>query len=132
MTRLPIMIAMLAGSLSLATAARSADDENTADVRCVVIAFELSQSPDPQLKSLATTAGLYFVGRLSGRAPELDLEAAMLEQFKAMSVEDRQSEQQRCGAILEGQANRLVVMAHDMQSRVTVDRSTPPTASPPK
>ena len=45
MTRLTILIAMLAGSLALATAARAAPDqtltdENAADVRCVVIAFD--------------------------------------------------------------------------------------------
>jgi hypothetical protein len=118
MTRLPI--AMLLASISLATAARaapdgSANDQNDADVRCVVIAFGLVQSPDPQVKALATGASLYFVGRLRGRAPDLDLEAAIVKQVGAMTPEDMRDELQRCSGVLQVEGGKLQVIGADLK-----------------
>jgi hypothetical protein len=125
MTRLPIAIAMLAGSLSLATAARAADDQTAADVRCLAVAFGMLQSPDPQVKSIAIGASLYFVGRLRGRTPDLDLEAAMVQQVGRMPPEDVRDELQRCSGVLQDEGGKLKAIAEDLKKRAD-DAAAPP------
>jgi len=121
MTRLPIVIATMFGLLCLASAARAApdvgaNDDTSADVRCVVVAFGLVQSPDPQIKALATGASLYFVGRIRGRSPGLDLEAAIVKQVGAMAPEDMRDELQRCSSELKVEGGKLQVMGADLKA----------------
>jgi len=117
MARLSIVLALVFGALSLASAAWAADDANAADVRCVVVAISLTQSTDPQMKAVATAASLYFVGRLRGRAPDLDLEAAIVREIGAMKPENMRSEQQRCGGALQDEGGRLKAIGADLQKR---------------
>jgi len=124
MTRLPIVAAILslvAGSFSLGSPAQAAPDasssENTADVRCVIVALSLASSTDPQTKAIATAAGLYFVGRLRGRAPDLDMEAAIVKQASAFTGNDLRVERQRCGGELVAEGGRLKVIGDDLAAR---------------
>jgi len=55
-----VSLAILAVTLTLATSARAQDNDNVPDVRCLVVALDLSKSPDPQMRSLAMSAGLYL------------------------------------------------------------------------
>jgi hypothetical protein len=122
MTRLPIVLTMLIGSFSLATAAQAAADDNAndpnaADVRCVVVSIGLLQSPDPRVKALATGASLYFVGRIRGHSPDLDLEAAIVKQYGTMTPEDMRDELQRCGGVLQDEGGKLKVIGEDLKNR---------------
>jgi len=117
MTRLPIVLTMLMAALSLATAARAAEDENAADIRCVVVAFGMMQSTDPQVKALATGAGLYFVGRIRGRSPDLDLESAIANEAGRMAPEDYRDDLQRCGHELQAEGGRLKDLVDDLKKK---------------
>jgi hypothetical protein len=130
MARLSIVLALVFGSLSLASAARAADDENAADVRCVVIAFGLTQSPDPQVKAFAAGASLYFVGRVRGRAPNLDLEAAIVKQVSAMTPQLMRGETQRCSGVLQEEGGKLRTIGEDMRQRAAAPAA--PAAPTPK
>jgi hypothetical protein len=134
MTRPPIVIATMFGLLSLASAARaapeaSANDETSADVRCVVVAFGLVQSPDPQVKALATGASLYFVGRIRGRSPDLDLEAAIINQVGTMAPEDLRDELQRCSGVLQAEGGKLQQVGADLKK---LGAASTAATSPPK
>jgi len=119
-------LAILAAALSLATSARAQDSDTLSDIRCLVVALDMDKSPDPQMRSLATSAGLYFVGRLRGRAPELDLETAIVQQLRIMSPQDLMSEGNRCGAILAGQADRLVILGEHLRAMAAAAPQPPP------
>ena len=134
MTR--ITIAILAGALALATAARAApdpaglpataaDDPNAADVRCVVVAFGLSQSPDPQVKALAGAASLYYAGRLQGRSPGLDLESAFVQQAGRIAPEDFRGELQRCSRELQAEGAALKAIGEDLKKRADAAAAAP-------
>jgi len=132
MTRLSIVLALAVGSLSLATAARAApdqgiSDENASDVRCVLVSFSLTQSPDPQVKAFASGAILYFVGRIRGRAPNLDLEAAITKQVSMITPQLLQSETQRCSSLLQIEGSRLTTIGEDMRAKAAA--SSPPSAA---
>jgi len=128
-----VSLAILTATFTLATSARAQDD-NVSDVRCLVVALDLSKSPDPQMRSLAMSAGLYFVGRLRGRAPDLDLEAAIVQQLRIMTHADLTTERNRCGTVLASQADRLAVMGEHLQGLATAAPHPPPAPdpSPPK
>ena len=126
MTRWPMLIAALSAAAGLATAAKAADADNVADVRCVVVAMGLTQSPDPQVKALAAAASLYFVGRIDGRAPDLDLEAMMIRQVNSMSMDDMRGELQRCAGILQTRGDRLKAIGADLQKIAGQAGAAPP------
>ena len=86
------------------------------------------QSPDPQVKALATAASIYFVGRLKGRAPDLDLEAAIVNQFGRMAPEDMRDETQRCSGELQAEGNRLKAIGEDLKQRAAAAQAAPDTA----
>jgi hypothetical protein len=115
MSRWPIMLAALAATTALATGARAAEADNAADARCLVAALALTQSPDPQVRAFAPAAALYFVGRLDGRAPDIDLEAAVVNQVKSMSPDALRSELQRCAGILQERGDKLKTIGADLQ-----------------
>jgi len=121
-----ILLAALSATLSLATGAHAADADNVADARCLVAALALTQSPDPQAKAFAPVASLYFVGRLDGRAPDLDLEAAVIKQVNAMSADELRSELQRCGGILQARGAKLKAIGADLQRLGNPAPATPP------
>jgi len=124
-----VSLAILAAALALAASAR-AQDNNVSDIRCLVVALDLSKSPDPQTRSLATSAGLYFVGRLRGRAPDLDLEAAVVEQLRIMTREDLRTERDRCGTVLASQADRLAVMGEHLRGMAAAAARPSPAPDP--
>ena len=127
MARLSFVLAMVIGSLSLATAARAADDANVSDVRCVLVGFVGMQSPDPQTKAIARGAILYFVGRVRARAPNLDLEAAISKQLSLITPQLLQAETQRCGGLLKAEGDKLTTIGMDMSKKAAA--SSPPAAA---
>jgi hypothetical protein len=128
MARLSLVLALAFGSLSLATAARAADDVNASDVRCVVVAFSLIQSQDPTVKAVAGGAILYFVGRIRGRSPTLDMEAAIAKQVNLITPQLLQTETQRCGGLLQAEGSNLRTIGEDLQRKAAA--SAPPAAAP--
>ena len=61
-----VALAVLTVSLMLAPCARAQDTETVADVRCLVVALDMSTSPDPQMRGLAT-AGRALLRRPTDR-----------------------------------------------------------------
>jgi hypothetical protein len=55
-------------------------------------------SPDPTQKIAGTMAHSYWLGRIDGRTPQLDLEAGVLAELPAMANQDLfRAEAVRCG-----------------------------------
>jgi len=135
MIRVQIVVVTLMAAVSLAigaSPARAEDDPNVADVRCLVVAIKMAGSPESQTRSVAMLAGLYFVGRLRGRAPDMDLEAAMVRQLRTMTTDDIERERLRCGAVLNGQASRLAVISGDLMNTEAPAAGPPPPSPDPK
>ncbi|THD70415.1 hypothetical protein [Phenylobacterium sp.] len=74
-------------------------DTVTSDVRCLLtmVAFSNINKDHPQ----AAQFGIhFFVGRINGRAPGLDLAAAVKAQAPTLGPEQLQAELKRCGPIV--------------------------------
>jgi hypothetical protein len=105
-----IRFIVLAAATALAAAApvRAAEDTGAAsDFRCMVAAIALYQSTNPQVKDAGMMASLYYLGRLDGRTPNVDLEAGLKQQFERMSAQELQAEAVRCGGALQARGKAV-------------------------
>lgn len=105
--RLILSAAALAGGLAAPAAAQ--DAATTADLRCTIAAVALAGSAggNATLQQQATMAALYFIGKLDGRTPNLDLEAGIRAEMAKMSQSEMGAEAQRCGQQLMGRGQAL-------------------------
>jgi len=69
--------ALAAISPFLIAAAPAVDPETTQDVRCLVAVISLAGSDDDNAKMAAAIGSQYFLGRIDGRSPDMDLETAI-------------------------------------------------------
>jgi hypothetical protein len=109
-----IWILMLGlASISLVPQARAQDPENIADVRCVLVGFRLQQAGSSVQKSSGVMLALYYLGRLDGRSPGLNLEQLAAEQARRMSDPDYASEAKRCGKDLGKKGQQIARLGKD-------------------
>ncbi len=77
-----------------------------ADVRCLLsmVAFTNVSKDHPQAGQLGV---YYFAGRISARAPTLDLAAAVKAQAPTMEPQQLQAEIQRCGSLVSAATQKF-------------------------
>lgn len=72
---------------------------------------------------------LYYLGRLDGRDPKLDVEKLIIEQVKTMTNADYSSEAVRCGNSLTTKGQQITRIGRDLikrgQETQKVPRSEP-------
>ena len=97
-------IVLLALPLTLAGASPASAAESTNDVRCLVaisrlvdINAETKQLSQEAAQMTSLLGTMYFMGKLEGRDPRLNIENAMVAEATKMTVEQLQSELIRCG-----------------------------------
>ena len=119
------------GALVLSSAqAQAPDAETTADIRCVVVGMRLAGMTDSTARSSGDMTALYYLGRLEGRAPKLDIESLMVEQISKMTSSDYSSEAQRCGKGLTAKGKQITQIGKDMIERgqKMLDKGKSPTS----
>lgn len=112
--RLSVLVAVL-GLVSVRAGAQEA--VNIADIRCVVVGMRLSgmaSSPDQSRGILLT---LYYMGRLDGRVPQLDIEDLLIEESSKMTNSDYAAEAKRCGAGLAEKGQQITKVGTDLIER---------------
>ena len=60
---------------------------------------------------------MYWMGRLDGRTPDLDLENRLIADIKELKPDALQAEAKRCGAILQVRGKFMTEMGQDMQQK---------------
>lgn len=96
-----IMTMLLAASLPMLAAAAPPGAEDRADVRCLVVAYHLAGNEDKEISQAGILISQYYLGRLDGRSPGLDLEAAIEAETKGMDDAQMKALLERCGAEVE-------------------------------
>jgi hypothetical protein len=108
---LPLLVA----ALTLAPLQALAQDADTvADVRCVAVGIRSAELPDSREKSTGLLMALYFIGRLDGRDPKLDLEALLTAQLSKMTAADFTAEAARCGNSLAAKGAQITHVGQDL------------------
>jgi hypothetical protein len=108
---LPLLVA----ALTLVPFQAMAQDADTvADVRCVAVGIRSAELPDSRQKSTGLLMALYFIGRLDGRDPKLDLEALLAAQLSKMTAADFTAEATRCGNSLATKGAQITRVGQDL------------------
>jgi hypothetical protein len=77
--------------------ANAVSPESVADVRCFISAVSLLQSPNNDVRAAAASSALYYLGKLDGREPGIDLEQVMLAEARKMRSTQLRAETEACG-----------------------------------
>jgi hypothetical protein len=94
-------------SAALPPAAAQEASAITPDVRCMVVGGQFAQSADPARQAAGKMLAIYFMGKIMGRRPAVDLADLMSKEIARMSASDLQAESQRCGGELSDAGLRM-------------------------
>jgi hypothetical protein len=97
-------------------AAPPPDPETVKDVRCLVALIVLGNSQDPKIRESALIGAQYFLGRIDGRSPGLDLEAAMANEASMIRAQQK-SFLESCGAILTRRGGEVEEIGNRLKGR---------------
>jgi len=112
------LLTVLVGALTLSSVqARAQDAETIADVRCVIVGAKFGAMADPSQRSAGMMLSFYYIGRLDGRMPKLDLEELMIKELSTMTTSDFGSEAKRCGASLTDKGQAISRIGKDIVER---------------
>jgi hypothetical protein len=96
---------LAASVLTLAAGvARAETPAATSDLRCFVVLSMVSDNGDPKINATITLGRLYFLGRLDGSAPGIDLKTRFRDVATKITPADAKAELARCGPILRARA----------------------------
>jgi hypothetical protein len=109
---MPQILASILGLM--ATAAVAQDSATIADVRCVVVGMQIAGAATSPQQSRGVFMTLYYIGRLDGRTPKLDIERLIVAEANRMTSTDYASEGQRCEAGLTEKGQQITQIGRDM------------------
>ena len=93
------------------------DPEAISDVRCIVVGLRFSRAADSTQRSAGLMLSLYYIGRLDGHVPGYDLEDAIVQQMKTMTLADFASEARRCGGSLQDKGKQITEIGQHLIQR---------------
>ena len=100
-----------------------------ADVRCLLTMAAFGGAKERQQ---AAQVGVYFfVGRISARAPGLDLGAALRAEAPKLGPQELQVELRRCGTIVESQSTALQTAMSSLGGKRAPGPATGAASAPP-
>ena len=108
---------IFAASILLIAAAPPSDSGRTEDVRCFIALSALSQTADGETKQAAAAGTLYFLGRLDGHSPGLDLEAAVTAEAPGMTEAVLGSLLKSCGEKIRSRGEYLLAVGGALQKK---------------
>lgn len=77
--------------------AAAANERTIADVQCIVVGARLSESADQKQRLSGEMLLTYFLGRVDGRSPNVDLETMIGREAQKMTTSDFAKAARRCG-----------------------------------
>lgn len=98
-------------ALTIAATCARADDTND-DVRCLALAAAITADPnvDANGKSAGQMVAFYYLGRLDGRTPGIEIKSRFIEQAKvigAMPPDAIKAQAEACGVALGARGKEL-------------------------
>jgi hypothetical protein len=112
-----VLACLLPTILGPSYAAEEPNPETIADIRCLAVGLRISQLPDASQKSAGMMATLYYVGRLDGRTPKLDMETLISQEIPKLNDATFRAEAVRCGNGLTARGQQLTEMGEHLIKR---------------
>ena len=112
--------ALAAVALVCAPQARAQDDAQLqADLRCATLGLAIIGSPEttPEQKQGGALISSYYIGRVQGRSPSINLEDAIYDTTVNTTPEQGEQDRQRCSAEFQALGRSLIDMGANLQRR---------------
>jgi|SRR5580692_8849823 hypothetical protein len=103
--------------LTPALANAAPDTETAADVRCIAVGFKMAQLDNPQVKSAGQLLAIYYLGRLDGHTPDVNLEDLIIDELSKMDEATFHTEATRCGNSLTAKGQQLARIGENLAKR---------------
>jgi hypothetical protein len=126
--------AALAVAAILAGSPAGAEDALARDLRCLIAMGSASApgSDTPEdLKPSLLSGSMYYLGKVEGRDPDLDLEKLIADEAQKMVPEDMQDELVRCGRELGSRGEEMTSIAARLSARPDAQPPDAPDAPAP-
>jgi len=122
---------VMGASIMGAGAARA--DENSDDVRCLIIFMQMSNAQAPAAQTGGLIGSFYYMGKLDARSRDLDLEKMILAEVSNMSENSFKQDAARCGNDMtkRGQAAADLGKALQQHAAQMEKLGEPPKQTPP-
>ena len=91
-------------------------DDTSDDVKCLAVAMNMTASQNPDDQSVGILSTMYWLGRLDGHNPGLDLEK-QLDDAGTLSPTELQTETARCVATLRTRGEMLSRLGQSLQQK---------------
>jgi hypothetical protein len=112
-----IRAGIFALGLAAPALAHAEDLATTDDVRCLVVSLAMAGVGGKNVQAAGMMATLYYLGRLDGRAPGLDLENRVIDEVVAMRPADVKATAMRCGETMKSRGEALATVGQHIQAR---------------
>lgn len=109
------MILSLAVALAVAAPAQADDGTTASDLKCLLLTIGGMSSRDPQVKEASTMGMLYYLGRINGREPGIDVPQALVGTMKSFRAENAEAESERCGRTMIERGQELQKLAEHLK-----------------
>jgi hypothetical protein len=110
-------VALGAACALMATTAGAMADATTDDARCLVVYMRIGASDVPQTQLAGMLGTLYYMGKLDGRTPGLDIENTVLAELPKMTADVFRTEAGRCGKEMQARGAAESAMGQDLERR---------------
>lgn len=114
MRRFMAMAAFAAAGLAPPVAAQQVPAVE-ADLRCIAVLSLAAATQGEETRAQMVAAFMYFVGRIDGLAPNIDLKTELQRVMPTVTGQQLTDEGKRCGQILIEKGARLQELGRDMQ-----------------
>lgn len=108
-------VAMFPWTLESLAEAGSVNVKTVADAQCMVVGARLAESPNPRLRLSGEMLLSYFLGRIDGRSPHIDLEALIEREAKKMTTSDLRNVARRCGTEFSARGAQITRIGKDLE-----------------
>jgi hypothetical protein len=97
-------------ALTAAATARAETPETTTDLKCLVFSMTMSGNSDAAKSAVGSMVALYFLGRLDGREPTLNLEKRLGDPDLQLKQAEFARVGMACGGMLQTRGSELAAI----------------------
>lgn len=114
--KLPFAFAVVMLTLIMSTSARAETPEMTHDLKCLALSFTIIQSNDAKVADAGKIATFYYLGRIDGRDPTIDLADRFSQPDMQLSQEELQRLAMDCGKELSERGKALTETSRRLEA----------------
>lgn len=112
---LELLLGIVVACFSVSSARAKPENPMTvADARCMVVGARFAESPDQRLKISGEMLLSYFLGRIDGRSPHVDLESLIAREAGKMTTSDLKDAARRCGTEFSARGVEITHIGKDL------------------